>query len=62
MLNIEIEEILQGDKSNKMTKNLNDKLKELINQKITKKEELNLLKKGIETKADVSDEDVKKVK
>ncbi len=62
ILNLEIEEILQGDKSNKMTKNLNDKLKELRNQKITKKEKLYLLKKGIETKADVSDEDVKKVK
>ncbi|WP_374696924.1 hypothetical protein [Spiroplasma endosymbiont of Polydrusus formosus] len=27
MLNLEIEEILQRDKSNKMIKNLNDKLK-----------------------------------
>lgn len=62
ILNLEIEEILQGDENNKMTKNLNDKLKELRNQKLIKKEELNFLKKGIETKADVSDEDVKKVK
>ncbi|WP_374696915.1 hypothetical protein [Spiroplasma endosymbiont of Polydrusus formosus] len=31
MLNIEIEEILQRDKSNKMIKNLNDKLKEFRN-------------------------------
>ncbi len=62
ILNLEIEEILQGDENNKMTKNLNDKLKELRNQKLIKKEELNFLKKNIETKADVSDEDVKKVK
>lgn len=37
ILNLEIEEILQGDENNKMTKNLNDKLKELRNQKLIKK-------------------------